>query len=331
MNNTEWNTILSKLKNNSSDSFGYNNSSAGRHVQFGSGVNGVSNGLRTLPPLSSFQVNATGVYINGGITGSDGDKSLQIKIDKDNSYIHLSGNTNKISVDLAHLNGNEEAQFRAIELPAWDSDNNKFIKYPLKVLATVTGEPVDGFGFTPSYGLVGEEFVDGDVVTVTPCTAEGEAIAGAGTVDVYLRWDGASVDLSKDADGNVINCVLPSGSVISYFTSSNGFANALTEPSCVVTDVDYSSEGIRSYHRWLLAGTQTTEGTEPVARIPFYGTDVHQVRWNATDKKLEIRTAEILVPDNATWSAWDSILDFECLSADTINNLTGSSGGGSYE
>jgi hypothetical protein len=331
VNNTEWNTILSKLKNNSSDSFGYNNSSAGRHVQFGSGVNGVSNGLRTLPPLSSFQVNATGVYINGGITGSTGDKSLQIKIDKDNSYIHLSGNTNKISVDLAHLNGNEEAQFRAIELPAWDSDNNKFIKYPLKVLATVTGEPVDGFGFTPSYGLVGEEFVDGDVVTVTPCTAEGEAIAGAGTVDVYLRWDGASVDLSKDADGNVINCALPSGSVISYFTSSNGFANALTEPSCVVTNVDYSSDGIRSHHRWLLAGTQATEGTEPVARIPFYDVTAHQVQWDDTNKKLQYRTVTFRSPETATEGAWTDLIEGECLTADIINSLTGGVGGESYQ
>jgi hypothetical protein len=183
----------------------------------------------------------------------------------------------------------------------------------------------------PSYGLVGEDFVTGDVVTVTPCTAEGEEIEDEGEVDVYLKWDGASVDLSKDPDGNAINCVLPAGSVISYFKSADGFANAITEPSCVVTRVLYSTPGIMTLHRWVLAGTQTIEGTEPVERIPFYDITAHQVQWDNTNKKLQYRTVTFTSPIPATEGAWTDMLEFECLSADTINSLTGSTGGGSYE
>jgi hypothetical protein len=198
------------------------------------------------------------------------------------------------------------------------------------IAVSTVSEWIDVLTVTPAYGLTTEDFVTGDVVTVTPCTAEGEAIPDAGEVDVYLRWDGASVDLSKDADGNFIDAKLPEGTVVSYFVSDSGYANSIVEPSCVCTRVDYSSDGIRSYHRWLLAGTQTTEGTTPVARVTFYDVTAHQVQWDNTNKKLQYRTVTFTSPIPATEGAWTDLLEFECLSADTINSLTGSTGGGSY-
>jgi hypothetical protein len=215
----------------------------------------------------------------------------------------------------------------------YDTTSHKIqakVQWLVGTVASVESDWIDVLTVTPSYGLVGEDFVSGDVVTVTPCTAEGEAIPDAGEVDVYLRWDGASVDLSKDAEGNVIDAKLPEGTVVSYFVGSNGYANAITEPSCVVTNVVYSSEGIRSYHRWLLAGTQTTVGTQPVTRILFYDVTAHQVQWDNTNKKLQYRTVTFTSPIPATEGAWTDLIEGECLTADIINSLSGGVGGGSY-
>jgi hypothetical protein len=192
------------------------------------------------------------------------------------------------------------------------------------------GEVQDLAGQGLLFGKVTEDFTSGTTVTCTPCTATGTPIAGADDIEVCLKWDGTSVDFTEDDGGATIDAKLAEGTVLAYWIDEDGDANALTQPVCVVTKIDYSTDGIRTYHCWTVAGTQTTEGDTPVVRIGFYDVEVHQVRYNSTDKKLEVRTATVRLPDSATWSAWASILDFECLSADTINSLTGSTGGGSY-
>lgn len=226
--------------------------------------------------------------------------------------INVQRNTNSVTYTLRRKNtgGSSATEGYSGSLKVFTTDyNSKQLYFDSGLLIDLSGSTETlTTASSVKFGVVTASFTSGESVSVLNSNADGTLLTGSS--NVYLYWDETPVDFQSNADNDTIDASLPSGSVIA-FVNNNGSNYSISQPKCVVANMDWTTDqGTRLYYKWLVGGTETTTGTTPISKITYYtGNPITSWRINTSSMQVEVQTQQIYSPYVSTASAWTALMN----------------------